>query len=236
VMGVRYVIAHRSSIPWPLRARPPVFEDAEVAVYDRPSALPRAFLVSGATFAASPAEALRRMTRSDFDPLRELVVEDRVAAAWTGSPTSPVGRVEILQYDPEAVFVLVVADRPSFLLLSDTYYPGWRAFLDGEERPIYRADYLFRALPLPAGKHTVEFIFDPPAVKAGMGVSAASLLAVGLGLAATFSSVRCRAKRAILVLARRRRPSDDAKLPIERPGDEAQAARQGLPPAPEAPG
>jgi uncharacterized membrane protein YfhO len=55
------------------------------------------------------------------------------------------------------------------LVLSDTYYPGWKAFVDGKETKIYRADYAFRAIPLNAGTHRVEFTYDPISFKLGVG-------------------------------------------------------------------
>jgi uncharacterized membrane protein YfhO len=51
--------------------------------------------------------------------------------------------------------------------LSDTYFPGWRVFVDGKEEKIYRADYNFRAVPISAGKHRVEFVYDPLSFKMG---------------------------------------------------------------------
>ncbi len=54
-----------------------------------------------------------------------------------------------------------------FVVLSDQFYPGWRAYVDGRESPIYRANYLFRAVPVPAGEHVVEFTYQP--VSVGLG-------------------------------------------------------------------
>jgi uncharacterized membrane protein YfhO len=55
--------------------------------------------------------------------------------------------------------------------LNDTYFPGWKAFVDGQETKIYRADYTFRAIPLNAGTHQVEFIYDPLSFKLGAAIS-----------------------------------------------------------------
>jgi uncharacterized membrane protein YfhO len=53
------------------------------------------------------------------------------------------------------------------LVLSDTFYPGWKAFVDGKEEKILRANYNFRAVPLTAGTHRVEFVYDPLSFKLG---------------------------------------------------------------------
>ena len=76
----------------------------------------------------------------------------------------------------------VNARENSLLVLSDTYYPGWRAFVDGEETKIYRADYAFRAIPLNAGTHQVEFVYDPTSFKLGAGVTILGILGcIGMG-------------------------------------------------------
>jgi len=76
--------------------------------------------------------------------------------------------------------VEVETETPGFLVLLDTYYPGWKARVDGEEEKIYRADYAFRAVPIKAGKHAVEFAYEPTHWKMGFLISAVSLL-VNLG-------------------------------------------------------
>jgi hypothetical protein len=66
---------------------------------------------------------------------------------------------------------LIKASENTFLVLNDTYFPGWKAFVDGQETKIYRADYTFRAIPLNAGTHQVEFIYDPLSFKLGAAIS-----------------------------------------------------------------
>lgn len=67
-------------------------------------------------------------------------------------------------------------------MLSDTYYPGWKAFVDGTRQKIYRANYAFRAIPLSAGTHNVEFVYDPMSFKLGIGVTILGILGcIGLG-------------------------------------------------------
>jgi uncharacterized membrane protein YfhO len=64
------------------------------------------------------------------------------------------------------------------LVLSDNYYPGWKAFVDGRAAVIKRVKYLFRGVEVPEGKHQVRFIYDPASVKIGALISAAALLAL----------------------------------------------------------
>jgi uncharacterized membrane protein YfhO len=65
--------------------------------------------------------------------------------------------------------------RPGFLLLLDNSFPGWRAYRGDQPLPIYRADYTFRAVALPAGRSTVRFVYRPASFRVGVVVSLATL-------------------------------------------------------------
>jgi uncharacterized membrane protein YfhO len=73
--------------------------------------------------------------------------------------------------------VEVDARAPCILVLSDAYYPGWKAKIDGETTEIFPAYYAFRGVLVPAGKHTVEYIYFPLSLKIGLLISAAALFA-----------------------------------------------------------
>src|SRR5262249_28245710 len=86
---------------------------------------------------------------------------------------------------PTQTVVNVTARSDGYLVLTDTYYPGWHASVDGTEQSIVRADLLFRAVALPAGTHTVRFWFDPPSLKRGLAITVIGVLAAfGLVLSA----------------------------------------------------
>jgi uncharacterized membrane protein YfhO len=82
----------------------------------------------------------------------------------------------ILERHPERMVLKVDMAADGLLVLSEVYYPGWRAYADGEEVPIYRADHVLRAVPLRAGHHRVEMAFDPLWPKVGLAVSGVTLL------------------------------------------------------------
>jgi len=71
----------------------------------------------------------------------------------------------------------VSAQNDKILFLSDTYYPGWKAYIDGRQTNIYRANYAFRAIVVPGGVHTGKFIYDPDSFKIGYMIS---FLSVGI--------------------------------------------------------
>jgi hypothetical protein len=85
----------------------------------------------------------------------------------------------IAAYGPERVEVETNAPRRTYLVLSDQYYPGWRASVDGVEAPILRANAVFRAVALPPGAHTVVFSYRPWSFTLGAAVSGMTVLAIG---------------------------------------------------------
>ncbi len=68
------------------------------------------------------------------------------------------------------------------VVVSELFYPGWRATVDGTDTPIYRADHALRAVLVPAGRHSVEMVFDPLSFRVGAVISLATLLAAALVL------------------------------------------------------
>ena len=75
----------------------------------------------------------------------------------------------------------VDAKRDGYLVLLDSYYPGWKAEVDGRAVPIERADYLFRAVFVTQGEHTVTFSYEPDSLKVGLLISIATAVLVAAG-------------------------------------------------------
>jgi uncharacterized membrane protein YfhO len=90
-----------------------------------------------------------------------------------------------LQDGPNGVTIRAALDRPGYLVLADTWYPGWQAAADGVPIEILRANHAFRAVWLEAGEHTVQMVYRPTVVPVGGAISltALTLLVAGLPLA-----------------------------------------------------
>ena len=83
---------------------------------------------------------------------------------------------EIIRYTPEEVVIQATTDTPAYLLLTDTYYPGWQATVDGQPAEIQRADLMFRAVRLEPGTHQVVFRYRPTSVRLGIWISVLALV------------------------------------------------------------
>lgn len=153
--------------------------DAEVQIYQNRNALSRAFVVHRAVLAAEEDAAVTLMQRPDFDPSAEAVVEGSLSedrlAALDRSPAVDGSSVEITHYSDNRVELLARMDNPGLLVFSDAYYPGWKAYVDGEQVPIYPTDVALRSVFLTAGEHSVEFTYSPTSFRLGAAVTIASL-------------------------------------------------------------
>jgi hypothetical protein len=158
-------------------------------VYENTQVLPRAFVVPYAKPLPDGTDLLPILQTTDFR--KTVFLED---AETLRHPLPAGGEVEtqvmnrqvrFITYQPNRV-VLEVDDGPAgILVLTDVYYPGWVCTVDGEPQPIYRANSLYRAVPVEPGTHTVTFTFEPPSYQRGRYISLAALalVAVLFGLA-----------------------------------------------------
>jgi hypothetical protein len=146
-----------------------------------PSALPRAFVVHRARAATTPEEAHAVVTDPAFRPGEEAVVEAPLPAL---APPAGEERAALVADAPERVAVAAEVSAPALLVLTDSFFPGWEAELDGTRVPVLRADYAFRAVALAAGEHRVVFRYRPWSFHMGVALAAGALvlaLAAALG-------------------------------------------------------
>ncbi|MGQ9636355.1 MAG: YfhO family protein [Thermodesulfobacteriota bacterium] len=122
---------------------------------------------------------LRRLLSSEFDPESEVLLEE--TPPYPPSEKKDVrGEVRIIKERNQRILLEVVSGEEAILFLNDTYYPGWKAFVDGREERILRANYNFRAIVIPKGKHEVEFIYRPLSLRVGIFLSLMGFL-LGMG-------------------------------------------------------
>lgn len=182
-LGVRYLLTRREpGEGWRL------VRDDDTPVYERLSWKPRAWLTRSVRVVADEdmLDTLRHHA-----PLTWAGVSDpRVAAQLSPGEVAPspdgTERVEFWRDGEDVVALLVRARAPSVLVLTDSYYPGWRAWVNGQQTPIYRVNYAFRGLRVPAGESHVVMRYEPASFQVGMFLSLAGLALVA-GWLARFS-------------------------------------------------
>ena len=156
LMNVKYIISNTvdSSAAVGL-----VYNGRDMKIYVNHSMLPRAFFVNRYEV-ADGLSILNKINAQSFNPRDVLfLLEDPKVKV---EPYHPAASAEIVKYGIHDVELKVTNAGNNLLFLSETYYPvGWKAFIDGKETPIYRANYLFRAVVVPPGIHKLEMTFHP---------------------------------------------------------------------------
>ncbi|HNY40029.1 MAG TPA: YfhO family protein, partial [Bryobacteraceae bacterium] len=175
VQNVRYLLT-RTRLPEQSRLR----FTAEIPggfVYEVPDALPRFFLVSRLRHAGSMDEAARLISAPNFSPSTEAVVEQ---ARSIRLDDSPPGQVRVARYEHGRVELETDAPGRQFLVSSEAFYPGWKAWIDGREAQLLPTNTGFRGLAVPAGRHSVRMEFQPGLFYVSAAVSAVSWLLLAL--------------------------------------------------------
>lgn len=152
-----------------------------IRVYENRFALPQALLVHDAVQVEDGKSALAAIKSPTFDPSRSAVVESKVSFELADLPVNRAESALVTRPSTNQVNVTLKAITPGLLVLSDVYFPGWIAELDGKPVKILRANYLFRGVEIPAGAHTVVFKYAPVSFWSGV-ILAALFSAFSLGL------------------------------------------------------
>jgi len=182
LLGVKYILhaisddRHVWAFNWwdyPEQFKEIYYEENKYQVFENLEAYPRAFLVYNYKVEKEPQKIIDLMWEED---LRKTVIleEDPSQKNFEIPKISP--RVDIVNYLPNKIEIKVNTEKSGLLFLSDNYYPGWKAKIDGKTTKIYRANYTFRAIEVPAGSHNVDFIYRPKSFKIGATLSLISLL------------------------------------------------------------
>jgi hypothetical protein len=180
LLGVRYLVANQGA---PGRAGLDTVDFGDLRLFVRPASVPRALLVFNATAVADDTAALARLADPSFDPNRDVVLVG--SAAPSTSALEPPGQpIEPEDQTPERWRARVSLPVAGYLVQRESWYPGWRARVDGRDEPVQRADVLFRAVALGPGEHEVEVYFQSDTFIRGAFISGVALLVVvGLLLA-----------------------------------------------------
>lgn len=175
IMGVKYILSNKQfqSPVTMLSKKINLGENtAPLYIYEFFDYFPRQFLVPHAE-KAKPEDIKNHLLKADFEPLQKIFIEED--PGW-GAAGGYSANSHFVSYEDMKVVIKTQASGDGFLFLSDTYYPGWRAWVDGQETEILRANYAFRAVKVPEGEHEVVYRYEPESLRRGVKISLISLI------------------------------------------------------------
>lgn len=193
LLNVRYVLTHASRPP--LDGYQLVATEEGISLYENRAAMPRAYFVDRVVETARGEDTLRLMAEPSFDVRTTAVIERNAK----GSPATRIdgssmkaGQARIVADHRNLVVIATDNEEGGLLVLSDNYYPGWRAMIDEAPVELLRANHTMRAVWVPRGRHVVYFEFDPAVFR----ISAYASICAGVAVFAVLLWYRVRRRRA----------------------------------------
>lgn len=192
LLSVRFAV--EADAPAWIRARGRRVDEAPrgaAPLYENPHALPRAYRVAhGEAEPANPEQALARLVDPEFDA-RTSVLLAPLPSDFAAQPDDPTAGTWIEVDEPERIMVRTRGSSGAVLVLTDAFYPGWEATLDGAPVAVLRANTAVRAVVVPAGEHRIEMRYRPRSLRVGAALG--GIGAAGLAAALTVARWRRRA-------------------------------------------
>jgi hypothetical protein len=152
----------------------------EYVLYENKGSFPRAFIVTKAEPLPPRSRVLKAFKEANFRQVVFLEDHEPTTLPWPSPRPGPIGDAVFAAYDPNHVIIDVIAGSPGYLVLTDPWYPGWTASVDDHPATLFRADFAFRAVAIPSGRHRVRFDFDPPSLRSGQMITLAAIMIVVL--------------------------------------------------------
>lgn len=159
-----------------------VFEDKTVVILENTLVLPRSFFVSNWITEVDNQRTLNGLMANDFPIDKKIILEEEFNSFEKSKDNDATVAITGKDFKVETT-------KPGFLFISQIFYPGWKASVDGIETKIYLADYSFQAIPLRAGNHQIKVWYDPDSFKLGAVISLLSVLVLGMiGIGSRYES------------------------------------------------
>jgi len=168
---------------------PVLYEDGQTKVLENPEALPRAWLVHSAQQVGSEGEALELLSSGEVDPRETALLQDEPPDKLAQPEGASSDRASVVEYEANRMRLKTATTAPSLLVLSEVYYPAWKAYVDGRPVQVGLADGLLRSVEVPEGEHEVELRYESWPLWGGVALSLigyAALLALAVVTAAQY--------------------------------------------------
>jgi len=181
MLNVKYIVSQDElDVPGAV-----LLTDTSPKVYRLAHPLPSAFLVGDYKLVPGEEAVLKAMSDTDFAPEREaLLDESDFLHSHPISDSESPGEAHVTDITSNRLLVQMQAQSPALLVMSEMYFPGWNAYLDGKKLPVHRVNYALRGVFVPSGSHRVMLVFESDAWRIGGALSGVALLVWGTLLTA----------------------------------------------------
>lgn len=170
LLGVRYIVDRneKNSISNQFNL---VYEKDGWRILENRTALPRAALISKNAVRTTNKDFEQLFFSDSYDPSQTVITEENIPVGKMKK-----GEVRMISYAENEAHYQVSTDDSTIFFVSDTYFPGWSALVDGKETKIHRAGYAFRAVHIPRGIHAVSFYYKPRSFTFGLYITSVSII------------------------------------------------------------
>ncbi|MBM4064058.1 MAG: hypothetical protein FJ266_00175 [Planctomycetes bacterium] len=156
----------------------PVFHNSKYALFDNTQAIPRTFVAHEAKTIHGRDAIFKELASSEFNPLKCIILEEpsgltrNIGSENYQQEPSPT----IIEYSPNRVTIKATLLDDGYLVLGDTFYPGWNAYVDGKQSKVLKTNYVMRSVFLGKGDHIIKFVYEPKSFTIGMVISLTSMV------------------------------------------------------------
>lgn len=148
-----------------------IFTDKSTVIYENKNYLERAYFIKNTISAKDHIEVAKAIDDKNFSPLNNAIVlsQDSIPNLWS------IGKVEIKSYKDNSLLLETLNQGRGFLVIADTYHPGWHVYIDGIEDKIYEINGALRGVIVPPGNHQIKMVFWPDDIALAIKISLGSL-------------------------------------------------------------
>lgn len=172
ILGVKYLL-YKDEFFTENKTLKLLWQDSSWKIYENTQAAPRAFLTADYLVLPNKKDIIPAFYNKNFNEKEKIILEENPNLQKS---KMRIKKVKLITYEPNLVRFNTSSDAEALLFLSDAYYPGWKASIDGKPTKIFIADYAFRAVKVPKGEHIVEFYYFPESFKNGLILSGVAFI------------------------------------------------------------
>jgi len=175
MMNVKYLLSHK---PLPISNAPLVFQEKALWVYENPFLLPRAFIVPSSTFSEKEEVTASLLTSNSFNPAKTVILDGLPEEISFRETLSPAEKVIINYLLPNTIKMNISHPSEGWLFISENYFRGWKAYADGKEIPVSKANGSFMAVKINRSYHEIRLVYSPLSFKTGRAISLLGIFSV----------------------------------------------------------